>query len=96
MDALSCRRVSFLVTENKMRTKDPNALTVKQKDILTYIARSINRHGYQPAIREIGEEFGIRSPNGVMFHLRSMQRKGHIKMTPQMARAISFQWKDYI
>jgi len=50
-------------------------LTDRQRDIYRfYIDESFA--GRTPSIREIGERFGIRSPNGVMCHLRALVKKG--------------------
>lgn len=54
------------------------ALTSKQQEILAFIRRYIQENGYPPAIRDIGEAFDIKSPNGVMCHLRALQKKGYI------------------
>jgi len=53
-------------------------LTDTQQRILDYIREYIVEHGYPPAIRDIGKAFGISSPNGVMGHLRALQKKGYI------------------
>ncbi len=71
-------------------------LTKRQSDILKHIARHIDANGYQPSIREIGERFGIRSPNGVVCHLQALQRKGVLRMNTQTARAIEFNWKGWL
>ncbi|MGH7198955.1 MAG: transcriptional repressor LexA, partial [Planctomycetaceae bacterium] len=47
----------------------------------------INR-GYGPTVREIGSHFGIRSPNGVMCHLKALEKKGLISRESHMSRAI--------
>ena len=47
----------------------------------------LNR-GYGPTVREIGAEFGIRSPNGVMCHLKALEKKGLITRESHMSRAI--------
>jgi repressor LexA len=39
-------------------------------------------------VREIGTQFEIRSPNGVMCHLKALQKKGLIHREPNMSRAI--------
>jgi repressor LexA len=57
---------------------EPSPLTSKQQQIFDYIRRYIDDNGYPPAIRDIGEAFDIKSPNGVMCHLRALQKKGHI------------------
>jgi repressor LexA len=53
-------------------------LTSKQQEILLYIRKYIELNGYPPAIRDIGTAFKIKSPNGVMCHLRALQKKGYI------------------
>lgn len=57
----------------------PSDLTDRQRSVLDFIRGYLNREGYSPSIREIGEAFGIRSPNGVMCHLRVLTRKGYIE-----------------
>ncbi|MGL6073294.1 MAG: transcriptional repressor LexA [Fimbriiglobus sp.] len=57
------------------RTKN---LTPKQQEIFDFIKAYITDNGYPPAIRDIGKAFDIRSPNGVMCHLRALQKKGFI------------------
>ncbi len=39
-------------------------------------------------MREIGERFEISSPNGVMCHLKALEKKGLITREPNMSRAI--------
>ncbi len=53
-------------------------LTDKQQQIYTYIRKTIETKGFPPAIRDICEAFGISSPNGVMCHLKALQKKGYI------------------
>jgi repressor LexA len=54
------------------------ALTDKQQAIYKYIRKHIEEKGYPPAIRDICNEFSISSPNGVMCHLKALQKKGFI------------------
>lgn len=65
-----------------------DALTPRQRDIYEFIRGKIQGRGYGPTVREIGTEFGIRSPNGVMCHLKALQKKGLIHREPNMSRAI--------
>lgn len=44
--------------------------------------------GYGPTVREIGIHMGIRSPNGVMCHLRALEKKGMIRRSANKSRAI--------
>ncbi|MCO8124369.1 transcriptional repressor LexA [Stieleria sp. TO1_6] len=63
-------------------------LTDRQRRVYELIRDLILNRGYGPTVREIGEEFGIKSPNGVMCHLRALERKGLIRRSPNKSRAI--------
>jgi repressor LexA len=63
-------------------------LTKRQKDVYGFIRDKIVHRGYGPTVREIGEEFSIRSPNGVMCHLKALEKKGLIIRSPNKSRAI--------
>src|SRR5210317_1821160 len=63
-------------------------LTARQQAVFDFVQELIVRRGYGPTVREIGEQFGIKSPNGVMCHLRALERKGLIRRSPNKSRAI--------
>ena len=63
-------------------------LTRRQKEVLDFIRDKIQNRGYGPTVREIGEGFDISSPNGVMCHLKALEKKGLITREPNMSRAI--------
>jgi repressor LexA len=65
-----------------------NQLTDRQKEIYEFIREKIESRGYGPTVREIGEAFDIKSPNGVMCHLKALEKKGLIKREDGRARAI--------
>jgi repressor LexA len=65
------------------------ALTKRQQEIFDYVRDKIVNRGYGPTVREIGSEFGIRSPNGVMCHLKALEKKGLIIRQSNMSRAIT-------
>jgi repressor LexA len=67
---------------------DLEALTPRQKEIYNFIRSKIQGRGYGPTVREIGLHFQIKSPNGVMCHLKALQKKGLIHREPNMSRAI--------
>ena len=67
---------------------DLDNLTPRQRDIYVFIREKIQGRGYGPTVREIGTEFKIKSPNGVMCHLKALQKKGLIHREPNMSRAI--------
>ncbi len=65
-----------------------NGLTDRQLEVLRYIARQIEAHGYPPTIREIGEALDIRSTNGVNDHLKALERKGFLSRDRVKSRAL--------
>lgn len=64
------------------------ALTQRQREIYEFLRDKIVNRGYGPTVREIGLQFGIRSPNGVMCHLKALEKKGLISRESHMSRAI--------
>jgi len=67
---------------------DLSQLTERQREIYNFIKHLIETRGYGPTVREIGKAFEIRSPNGVMCHLKALEKKGLIKREGFSARAI--------
>jgi repressor LexA len=67
---------------------DRATLTTRQREIYDFIKDKILNRGYGPTVREIGLEFKIRSPNGVMCHLKALERKRLITREHHMSRAI--------
>jgi len=63
-------------------------LTHQQQAVYDFIRRKIIERGYGPTVREIGEHMSIKSPNGVMCHLRALERKGMLTRTANKSRAI--------
>ena len=68
---------------------DYSQLTDRQREIYDFIREKIESRGYGPTVREIGMAFGIQSPNGVMCHLKALQKKKMITRPDKpLARAI--------
>ena len=63
-------------------------LTRRQKEILDYLGRYIERRGYAPTIEEIGEHFGLSSLATVHKHLSNLQEKGLVKRAWNRSRAL--------
>jgi repressor LexA len=63
-------------------------LTERQQHIYDFVRDKIVNRGYGPTVREIGENFSISSPNGVMCHLKALEKKGLIIRSPNKSRAI--------
>ncbi|MFO0936974.1 MAG: transcriptional repressor LexA [Gemmataceae bacterium] len=67
----------------------PANLTHKQQQIFDFILKTIQDRGFPPTIRDICKQFEIKSPNGVMCHLRALQKKGKIKRDENISRGIT-------
>jgi len=63
-------------------------LTEKQKRILQYIEDMVVERGSAPTIREIGQQFGISSTNGVRTHLTALIKKGYIRKADFISRGL--------
>ena len=63
-------------------------LTARQDSILGFIRDFTGRSGYPPSLREIAMRFGIKSPKNARKHLDALERKGFIKRTCGLSRAI--------
>lgn len=63
-------------------------LTVRQRRVLEVIRNSVDRRGYPPSLREIGEWVGLTSPSSVAHQLAALERKGFIRRDPNRPRAI--------
>ena len=63
-------------------------LTKRQQDILDFIESFLQKRGYPPTLREIGNEFGIKSTNGVRVNLAAIEKKQYIRRRPWLSRGI--------
>ena len=64
-------------------------LSSMQQKIYAYIADCIQRQGYPPSVREIGEAVGLKSPSTVHFHLKHLEEAGVISKGSGKGRAIT-------
>ena len=64
------------------------SLTVQQRKIFELILSHIEEFGNPPTIREIAERMNFKSPNGVVGHLKALERKGLITRSSNKSRAI--------
>lgn len=89
-DVFTKKTDSFVSQEkNRMLSSTKRiALTKRQREIYEFLRDKIINRGYGPTVREIGLHFNIRSPNGVMCHLKALERKGLISREQNMSRAI--------
>jgi repressor LexA len=63
-------------------------LTARQRRILEFIRTWVERYGYPPSVREIGEAVGLVSPSSVAYQLKELERKGFLRRDPNRPRAV--------
>lgn len=71
-----------------------DGLTARQRRVLETIRDSVERRGYPPSMREIGEAAGLASPSSVSHQLAALERKGFLRRDPHRPRAIEVMSPD--
>ncbi len=66
----------------------PAVLSDLERNILDYMVQYLRSNTYQPSIREIGEEFGIKSTKTVSEHLSALASKGYLERDPSRSRGV--------
>ncbi|GAA1858439.1 transcriptional repressor LexA [Pseudonocardia ailaonensis] len=67
---------------------DPASLTPRQRKVLEVIRDWVDRFGYPPSVREIGDAVGLTSTSSVHHQLRTLERKGYLRRDPNRTRAV--------
>jgi repressor LexA len=67
---------------------DETGLTPRQHKVLDVIRDSVERRGYPPSMREIGEAVGLTSTSSVAHQLSSLEKKGYLRRDPNRPRAV--------
>jgi len=76
------------VTEIPDGPPDESGLTPRQRRVLDEIRNSVERRGYPPSMREIGEAVGLTSSSSVSHQLATLERKGFLRRDPNRPRAV--------
>jgi repressor LexA len=63
-------------------------LTGRQQEIFDFLVEYVERCGYPPTVREIGEAVGLASPSTVHAHLANLERAGLLRRDPTKPRAL--------
>jgi repressor LexA len=63
-------------------------LTGRQQEIWQFLVDYVDRLGYPPTVREIGEAVGLASPSTVHAHLANLERAGLLRRDPTKPRAL--------
>jgi repressor LexA len=87
-DTTGAGRGRSTVSELPDSAPDSTGLTPRQQRILNVLRESIEKRGYPPSIREIGELVGLTSSSSVAHQLRVLEQKGFIKRDPNRPRAL--------
>ena len=67
---------------------DADGLTLRQRRILQVIKETVERRGYPPSIREMGDAVGLASSSSVAHQLKVLEAKGHLRRDPNRPRAL--------
>ena len=69
-------------------------LTGRQQEIWTFLVDYVDRIGYPPTVREIGEAVGLASPSTVHAHLANLERAGLLRRDPTKPRALELTGRE--
>jgi repressor LexA len=77
-----------VVTELPDRPDPDHVLTWRQRKVLQVIRDSVQRRGYPPSMREIGEAVGLTSTSSVSYQLSTLQHKGYLRRDAGRPRTV--------
>lgn len=63
-------------------------LSAKRQQIVDFILQFMEEKGYPPTVRDIQSGCGISSTSVVDYHLKVLEREGHIRRDPEVSRGI--------
>lgn len=66
----------------------PPTLYNRERQLLEFITQFIQRYGYSPTLKEIGEALGMGSPATVHEHVDRLRQKGFVRKLDGTARGI--------
>jgi repressor LexA len=67
---------------------DADGLTLRQRRILEVVKDTVERRGYPPSIREMGDAVGLASSSSVAHQLKVLEAKGFLRRDPNRPRAL--------
>src|SRR6266536_2700441 len=85
---LSGRSATFCGEHTFVIHEGGAVLTGRQQEIWDFLVEYVDRHGYPPTVREIGDAVGLASPSTVHAHLANLERAGLLKRDPTKPRAL--------
>ncbi len=75
-DFYACALAEDWLRLNPAPKELPESLTERQRDVVNFFKDEWQRNQTIPTIREMCAQFHIRSPNGVICHLKALEKKG--------------------
>jgi repressor LexA len=63
-------------------------LSTKRQQIVAFILRFMEDKGYPPTVRDIQSGCGISSTSVVDYHLKVLEKEGHLRRDPEVSRGI--------
>lgn len=73
----------------------PAILYPRERQLLDFIMQFIQRHGFAPTLKEIGEAVGMASPATVHEHIDKLRQKGFIRKLDGTARGLEIVGERY-
>src|ERR1700689_3943648 len=70
--------VPVVIPDTPDRPDPDHVLTWRQRKVLQVIRESVQKRGYPPSMREIGEAVGLTSTSSVSYQLSTLQKKGYL------------------
>jgi repressor LexA len=80
--------VPTVVAEMPDHPDPDHVLTWRQRKVLQVIRDSVQRRGYPPSMREIGEAVGLTSTSSVSYQLSTLQSKGYLRRDAGRPRTV--------
>src|SRR6202451_2254724 len=80
--------VPAIVADMPDKPDPDHVLTWRQRKVLQVIRDSVQRRGYPPSMREIGEAVGLTSTSSVSYQLSTLQSKGYLRRDAGRPRTV--------
>jgi repressor LexA len=80
--------VPHIVADLPDKPDPDHVLTWRQRKVLQVIRESVQRRGYPPSMREIGEAVGLTSTSSVSYQLSTLQSKGYLRRDAGRPRTV--------
>ena len=88
IDAVGVRAYTVHNSTVRRNTMANEPLTEQQEKVLACVQNHLDRHGFPPTLREIGQAVGIANVNAVRGHVAALEKKEYIAKEADKARSI--------